>query len=471
MITMADRAGRWIRVSGDSQSEEDQLPDINAYCDDRQYIKGRIYEVHGKSAFKGAQDPDWQRVVEDFRSGQIDVVVCWMVDRLDRQNILHAIPMVLAVLDAGGRIEFSEQPECNLDASAETIDEDVKAFADRIHAANQESKIKSKRVNKAFRKRREIGSVIGRAPWGFRIHCTVCNRKPVRETCKGHKKIFAPTADGRTYIPLIFQEVIKGRSAPEVCAWLDAQGVKTMGGKPWNEGYLSTRVIKNPVYYGQRRNSGTLETEALVTYSVWQQANEMLSSRARPGRGTVVRDKVFLSPVCGNPDCDATGEHPSPMYRIYNGTSKDRQPHYRCTGRGPQRKGCGLLVPVAEFDAIVTEAMLTDHANSHYDRVFIPGDDRSDAIGRLREQAMDAYRQGDKARFTELDAQADALAAMETIRPQWKETDSGMTRGQYFATLDAGGRREYMAAYWQVFAFRHDDGTVGAVISPREMAA
>src|SRR5207245_2134852 len=88
VVTMTDRAGRWIRVSGDTQSEEDQLPDINAYCDDRQYAKGRIYKVKGKSAYKGAQDPDWQKVVADFRSGQIDVVVCWMVDRLDRQNIL-----------------------------------------------------------------------------------------------------------------------------------------------------------------------------------------------------------------------------------------------------------------------------------------------------------------------------------------------------------------------------------------------
>ena len=128
----------------------------------------RVYEVHGKSAYKGDQDPDWLKVVRDIQDGKIDVVVCWMVDRLDRKNILHAIPMVLKVLDAGGRIEFSEQPECNLDANSPTIDEDVKAFSDRVHAANQESKIKSKRVLKAHNKRRANGSAIGRAPWGYR---------------------------------------------------------------------------------------------------------------------------------------------------------------------------------------------------------------------------------------------------------------------------------------------------------------
>ena len=94
MIIMRDRAGRWIRVSGDSQSEADQLPDIDAYCGDKDYSLDRIFEVHGKSAYKGDQDPDWRKVVRAIEDNEIDVVVCWMVDRLDRKNILHAVPMV-----------------------------------------------------------------------------------------------------------------------------------------------------------------------------------------------------------------------------------------------------------------------------------------------------------------------------------------------------------------------------------------
>jgi DNA invertase Pin-like site-specific DNA recombinase len=381
--------------------------------------------------------------------GEYDGIVVLKLDRLTRGDSAETAELEAWARDNGKAIMTSE----GLVFPCEGADGIRWDLAKRL--AHDEWLRISERYTRMQRTLRAAGSVVGRPPWGYRIER------------RGGVKVLAPTADGRTYIPLIFQAVIDGKSARQVCAWLDSEGIKTMSGKPWNEGYLSTRVIKNPTYYGQRPNAGTLETEALVSFSAWQQANETLTGRARPGRGTVVRDKVFLSPVCGNPDCDATGEHPSPMYRIYNGTSKDRQPHYRCTGRGPQRKGCGLLVPVAEFDAIVTEAMLSDHANKHYDRVFVPGDDRSDTIGKLREQAMDAYRNRDMALFAELDAKANELAAMESIRPEWKETDSGMTRGEYFAKLDSAGRREYMAAFY-VSASRRDDRTVGAYIAPRE---
>jgi len=459
-----DRAGRWIRVSGDSQSEADQLPDINDYCDDRQYIKGKPYEVHGKSAYKGAQDPCWAEVVKDIQDDVIDVVVCWMVDRLDRQNILHAIPMVSAVLDAGGRIEFSEQPECNLDAKSPTLDEELEAFTRRIHDAHRESKIKSKRILKKQRKLRESGSAIGRAPYGYRIQCRDFQECDGRKC--GHVKIFAPTADGRKYVPLIFQMAIDGKSLREIAQWLHSHHVLTdTGNERWNESYLGSRLIKNPVYYGKRVNAGALKTEPLVTYSVWAQANAALASRIRPGRGTVKHDKAMLSPVCGNPDCDATGAHPSPMYRMFGGNPADRNAYYRCTGRGPTRKGCGNMIKCAELDMRATDAMTSDHLNQHADRVFIAGDDRSDEIGKLRESAMAAYRKGDKTLFLTLDAQADELASLPSVPPHWEDKPTGQSEGQYFASLDMDARREYLRTQ-EVSAYHDSDGGIILTIGP-----
>jgi DNA invertase Pin-like site-specific DNA recombinase len=459
---MNDIAGRWIRVSGDSQSEEDQLPDIDTYCDTAGYLKGKIYEVHGKSAFKGAQDPYWRNVVADVQAGVITVVVLWMVDRMDRKNILHAIPMALAVLDAGGRIEFSEQPECNLDASDPNIDDKVKSFSDRIHAANQESKIKSKRIRKCHAKKRRQGSALGRAPWGYSIFCTVCNRAPVKPDCKDHRKIFTPTTDGRQYAPVVFDMAVNGASCRDIAAWLTGQGVLTDTGLTvWNEGFVS-RLIKNPVYYGARRNAGELETEALVSYSTWQAAGAALSAKIRPGRSTTKHPKALLRPVCGNLECDATGPHPSPMYRMNTG-------YYRCYGSGPQRRGCGNMVLVADLDQRVTEAFETNHAEPHTERVFVPGDDRSDQIGRLREQAMDAYRSGDKAKFLELDAQADELAATPAVRPHWDEQETDLDKGEYFAGLDAAGQREYIADHVIAACKLDDDIVVG--IMARELIA
>jgi DNA invertase Pin-like site-specific DNA recombinase len=488
LAEVADIALRWARVSGDSQSEADQIPDIDDYCDDRGYLKGKVFEVHGKSAYKGAQDPDWLHVVQAIQDGIGHVVVCWMVDRMDRQNVLHAIPMALAVLDAGGRIEFSEQPECNLDANSPTIDDEIKAFSDRIHAANQESKIKSKRVRKAHNKRRNAGSAIGRPPWGYEIICDECHRPPVRPDCKDHKKIFAPTDTGRYYIPLIFARITNGESLRTVAEWLTAEGVPTTQGKPWNEGYLGNRLIKNPVYYGQRRNAGALETEALVTYDKWLDANAALASRVKTGRSTVVREKALQAPVCGNPECDATGKHPSPMYRltankpvmitnmltgkrerrfsIEKGKGRDWDTgnpdyYYRCTGSGPQRKGCGNMIPVAELDQRVIEAIAED-GNEHVERMFIAGNDRSGEIGKLRQRAMDAYSSGDKALFMKLDAEADELAAIPSVAPHWEDKKTGVTKGAHFATLDAAGRREYISRH-VVWAHKDADGIVVTV--------
>jgi hypothetical protein len=256
-----------------------------------------------------------------------------------------------------------------------------------------------------------------------------------------------------------------------VAAWLTAEGVQTStGGTVWNEGYLGASMVKNPVYYGARRNGGQLETGGLVSYSTWQAANAALASRVRPGRATTAQAKALLSPVCGNPDCDATRAHPSPMYRVFTGTGSNRVAYYRCTGRGPQRHGCGNMVPLAELDESVTEAMTSDHMNMHRERVFIAGDDRSDQVGKLREQAADAYRAGDKARFMELDVRADELAALPSIAPHWEARETPMTEGQHFTFLSVPERRAELSQHWGVSVYRSTDGTVLSIV-PRELAS
>jgi DNA invertase Pin-like site-specific DNA recombinase len=455
---MGDKAGKWLRVSTSGQDEESQHPDLARWCNDHEYDIRRTYTIHGKSAYKGNRkfDETWAQVLDDMRAGEIDVLVVWKQDRIDRK--LNTFQMLAQVVDAGGRVEFVTQPQLN----------DLTTMGGRIalkiqeEIAYAESKDKSDRVLAKQDGLRAKGSIVGRPPWGYVIKCRdfpECNGSKC-----GHIKVLEPTHDGRNYTPAIFQMIIDGNSLRDVAAWLTTKDVATTTGKPWNEAYIGNRLIKNPVYYGQRRNAGQLETEELVTYSVWQQANAALTSRMRPGRDTVKHEKALLSPMCGNPDCDATGEHPSPMYRIFVGKDENRTAYYRCTGRGPQRKGCGNMVPLEWLDETVIEAMLADQMNKHYERVFVAGDDRSDEIGKLREAAMDAYRKGDKARFTELDAEADQLAMLPSVPPHWEEHKTGQTEGDWFASLDDSQRRE---ALRDIAIFAHGDNPVA--IGPRDL--
>jgi hypothetical protein len=161
------------------------------------------------------------------------------------------------------------------------------------------------------------------------------------------------------------------------------------------------------------------------------------------------------------------------MYRVYAGAVGNQTPYYRCYGSGPQRKGCGNMVPVAELDAVVTEAMQADQMNAYVERVFIAGNDQSSKIGKLRQQAVDAYTSGNKALFMELDAQADQLDALESVSPHWEERETDQTLGQHFAALDMAGKREYLASRYEVRGYRLEDGTTSAGIFPRawELAA
>jgi DNA invertase Pin-like site-specific DNA recombinase len=434
---MGDKAGIWLRVSTGGQDEANQLPDNMRWCETHGYDVKKTYTLHGKSASKGKQDKHLDEVIRDMQDGTITVLIVWQSSRIERRGAYSVFDLARRVREAGGRIEYVEDTYLNDTNEMSDVMLALAATKDR-----QKSRDISKQVKAAQAKLRAVGSAVGRAPWGYEI-----------ATVDG-KKIFAPTDHGRRWIPEIFRMTIDGMTLREIAEHLDARGVCTQEGNRWNETVIGSRIIKNPVYYGARRNSGSLETESLVSFSVWSSANAVLASRARGGRSAVINIKAMLAPVCGNPACDATGRDKgaSPMYRVYCGQGDKREPYYRCAGRGPQRKGCGNMVQCADLDERVMAAMLADQINQRLERVFVPGDTRADEIGKLREAAMTAYRAGDKARFLELDAEADSLAELPAVRPHWTTRETGQSEGDYFAALDDDARRSELAENWIITA-------------------
>jgi DNA invertase Pin-like site-specific DNA recombinase len=450
MVIMSERARLWQRVSTGGQDEASQLPDLIRWCDTHsyEYNLDERYVIHGKSAYHKKQAAALERAISDMANGQYKLLVVWAFDRIQRGSTLEAFMLAEQARAAGGRIEYVLDTYLN---EANEMSDVMLALA--ATAAQQESKRKSERIRIKQDALRAAGSVTGRPPWGYEIICTICNSPPQRPGCKAHKKIFRPTAEGRKCVPAIFQMAIDGVPLRDIAEWLTGEGA---GGKVWNERWMSKAIISNSVYYGQRRNGGQLETEALVSFSVWQQANAALASRHRPGRNTSKNDKALLSPVCSNPHCDATGAHPSPMYRI----NARGFWYYRCHGRGPQRHGCGNMIPLAELDARVTEAMESDQMNMHVERLFIPGDQRSDEIGKLREKGAEAMKCGDYGGATECMQEAARLEALPRIPPHWEEIKTDQTEGEHFAALDTADRRRELARNWVVTAHRGSDGEI-----------
>ena len=434
-------------MSTGGQDEESQRPEVMRWCDSHGYTVPPEceYVIHGHSAFKGSRKFDrmWAQVLEDIRTRKITVLVVWKQNRIDRK--LNTFQMLAQVVEAGGRVEFVTQPHLNdLTTMAGRLALKVE---EEIAYADSKNKGDHVRINQAAK--REKGSVIGRPVWGYVIGCRECGAHvPKGTTCHSGVKVLYPTPDGRKYISLIFQMVIDGWSLRDIAQYLDAEGIATMSGKPWNEAHIGNKLIKNPTYYGKRPNSGKLVTEALVTASTWQQAQAALAARVRPGRGTAVHEKVLFTPVCGNPACGATGtDHDSPMYRIFAGRPTSRQAYFHCKGRGPQRHGCGApVIPVDELEEAVRKAMLNDRS-WHVERVFIAGDDIGDRIAEQREKGATAMRAGDLSGVETAMKAIKELENQEHVAPHWKDKVTDKTVARHFASLGRDGQRAYLAEY------------------------
>jgi DNA invertase Pin-like site-specific DNA recombinase len=453
---MGNNAGRWIRVSGDTQSEEDQIPDINGHCSERGYSISdeTLFTVHGKSAYHGAQDPDWQRVVQAFKDGIINVIVIWMVDRLDRRNILTAIPMVLEVLKVNGRIEFTEQPECNLDANDPDINDKVKSFTDRCHAAWQESQLKSKRVKKAHNARRAVGALTNRCPFGF---TTEDRDYEIDNRIKTYKAL-VPN-EWAHYIKPMFEKIANGETLLAVAKWLDSENVPTNSkqGTEWSAKSIS-QYIKNPTYRGITPEGH--ECEALVSDDLWNRANKILADSPKGKRGPRTSAPPMLSAVeCGN--CGG---------RIYRNGK-----YYRCAGKGTKPKGCGTRgIAVELLDAQVSEQMSQDM------RPIVSGEwiEGSDKEGRLKDNRIKLNKLDIDA--PDYDDAHDALMterreiiASGDIPGRWVTADSGETFASRWASLDNEGRQEFLANDIRIIHkwLTSDDGELISVVAILENAA
>ena len=285
------RALIWLRVSTAKQDEASQLPEVRAYCDAQGYEIVGTVEVHGESAFHGEQDPYWAQAI----AADADVIVCWKVDRLDRRNLMVAVPMVNRAIDAGKRVEFATQQFIDLSAMQGRI-----AFAKMAH---EESRIKSDRIKAKHARLRAAESVTGKAPYGYQI------------VAAEGRKIFAPTDAGRAFVPGIFERIASGASLLDVARWLTAEGAETRTGlSVWNEGTIR-QIILNGVYAGRVTHNGQtfMRCQALVPADVQRRAQETLRARGtRPGRATtgrVAKDPALLKGL----RCGYCG---SPMYRL-----------------------------------------------------------------------------------------------------------------------------------------------------------
>lgn len=431
---MAESAGVLLRVSSSGQDEENQRPELEAYCDDHGYRVNREYQLHDKSAFHGEQEQALAEILEDIRTGVIKVLVVVHSSRIDRRDLRVAMRYGLAIDDAGGRIESVREPMFGKwdDVAGEITTllayrqnhDYSKTLAGHIRAGHERV-----RTNRAAGK----GGLLGRAPWGYQI------------TGERYLKTIVPTPLGLKYIPEVFSQKIDGRSLAAIAAWLNSEGVPTgckvnKRGEPTKGWSASTvgQVIRNTAYKGQQRDKAgnyVSPCEAIVSAAVWNKANAMLDSAPTrstgPRTGYTMLSGVGVCEHCGSPLHKSKGET-----RLY----------YRCSGKLAEGGESCFMVRLEAVDDAVSRVMAAN-PQPVMKLTLIPGKDYSDELDAIEAQVR-ALRLGQDdyaERYAALTAEWQRLHALDITPDEWRMLPTSQTWGQLWSALDASERGRWLA--------------------------
>ena len=431
---MGDYAGEWLRVSSGGQDEANQRPDVTGWIDGHGYEVTKTYLVHGKSASKGEHQQMLDQMLADMRAGLITVLVVWRDDRIERRGVMHMIPLINAVREAGGRIEFVTQPHLN----------DLSTMAGRIslavmaEVANAETETKKARVRIGRDRIKADGGFSGRVPWGLET-----------AGAKYAKKV-VPTEEGRELVPQVYARCIDGDSLARIAAWLDAEtwpGVPFLYHRWWPR--TVGAMIRNTAYRGvltdmQGRPVG--RCEPLVDAATWKRAGESLDGR--PKRGPVnAETRAMLSGALFCPACED-----SPMYRIAAGRGAFKSYYYRCAGRGSARKGCGNMARLDRVNAAVDRAIARYFNKPETERRLVTGN-AAEIEARLEEiryeiAQLGALDLGDEeydARLSELRAVRDRVKDTPVVADRVDEVKTGKRWAELWKQVPVPERGPWLA--------------------------
>lgn len=346
---------RNVSITGQHQVNVRRIEDLGAEL-------GELLSDKGKSAWKkGVARDDWEKLIKRLESGATDGAVLYDVERLLRRT--EDALRILDMAESGFKIYDSDM-EFDL-----TTPSGRKAFRDAASAAEYYSDRLSTKVQRGNRQKAVRGE--GRRgrhrPFGFEE-----DGQTVRES-------------ERPYIQEAVRRMLAGAKWPEVCAYLNGEGVYSSAQvhtaectarrdaligikyrqygcqcprRPWIDVSLRTALLATRmagyVSLGRSQIVGRLPGEPIIDPVDWQALHALVQSR----RGRPPTDTYLCSgkdnPVCCA-DCGGYFTVNSPDRRNYPDGTKRR--HYTCSRKAG---GCGKII--ADWRALdrAVAAMVVD---------------------------------------------------------------------------------------------------------------
>ncbi len=315
-ITAGESAAIYARYSSHNQKDasiEQQVEQATKYAAE---LGLEIVAVYADRAISGKTDrrPNFQRMMRDAESGKFRVLVAWKSNRIGR-NMLQAMQNEQRLQDAGISVLYTEE-EFD-DTAAGRFAARSMMNVNQFYSENMAEDVKRGMIDNALRCKVASGAI----PYGYKSGNDL------------KYEIDEPKAE---VVREIYRRVLHGDPYVDIANDLNARGLKTRMGNPWNKGSFHT-ILRNECYtgvyiYEDIRIEGGVPV--IIDKDLFYQVQEALKMRKMSGRRSSAGADYILT---GKLFC---GYCKSPMVGL-SGTSKagDLHYYYACQGKRT-KKNC-----------------------------------------------------------------------------------------------------------------------------------
>lgn len=337
---MPDRAITYARVSTDAQGDEGsslvtQRDRCLAYCHEQGYMLVEHHEdTHTGSRYR--ERPGLTALRAAVRAGLCDVVVCYAIDRLSR-NQAHLYVLAEELEDAGVRLEFVT--ESFEDSAVGRFLRSAKAFAAEV----EREKIAERSIRGKIARLQSGRLIIPRTPlYGYLPNAD--------------RTGYVLNPDTSPVVARIYRSVMEGQTLRGIARQLMDEGIPSpSGGRAWAISTIST-MLHLPAYTGRawsnyrRRSHGAMPWEMehaielpagtippIVDEATWEAVrHRLLRNRERAARNSrepfasLLRGGIARCGGCGR--ALTVKQYPSSTSRIYF-CSNYRNDAYPCDER------------------------------------------------------------------------------------------------------------------------------------------
>jgi len=392
------RARCYLRVSTDEQAKEGfslaaQEEKCKQFIEFHDWTYDGVYKDDGYSG-KDLKRPAMQRLLNDAKQKEFDILVVYRLDRLTRSVVdLHYL---LDLFDKH-KIKFKSATE-----PYETTSAIGRLFVSIVGSIAQwERENLAERVRMGMERRAAEGKWNGSAiPYGYRL--------------EGDRLVIEP--EEAELVRRIFS-MYKQYGMDTIANKLNDEGLKTRKGKHWDPNVIKY-MLSNPIYIGRmvwgrktRSEAITIDgaAPAIISEEEFQEAQRIMKKRlSMPARGkSDTSDYIFA----GILSCGYCG-------RKLHGANRRGTYYYCCSNRYKNWKNCPM--PRVNERAVIQEVFRVIDFVADNDEIEPEQEEKQDASSRRQEleKQLEAIK---KRRKKRLMAFENEIITLEELRERNRE--------------------------------------------------